>query len=305
MSGGAILITGGTGFIGSHLVPTLLSQGHAVWIWARDPRRARRSISAAARVIGALDDIAPETRIDALINLAGAPVVGPPWTQARRKILIESRVQPTRALLDWCARRTARPQVMISASAIGFYGTGGERWLDETSPPTDEFQSKLCQQREAATADATALGIRVVNLRLGLVLGADGGIFSRLALAARWGAAAVLGDGRQWMSWVHVADVMRAIEHALADAALTGAINVVSPEPVRQRDFERALTRALHRPLWLRVPEAPLRWLLGEMSELLLRSQRVAPRRLQQSGFEFRYPDLEAALAELLRRERS
>jgi uncharacterized protein (TIGR01777 family) len=305
MSGRAILVAGGTGFIGSHLVPTLLSRGHAVWIWARDPRRARGSIPAEARVIGALDDIAPETPIDALVNLAGAPVVGPPWTQARRKVLIESRVQPTLALLDWCARRTARPRVMISASAIGFYGTGGERWLDESSPPTDEFQSKLCQLREAATADAAALGIRVVNLRLGLVLGSDGGIFSRLALAARWGAAAILGDGRQWMSWVHVADVMRAIEHALADAALTGALNVVSPGPARQRDFELALTRALHRPLWLRVPEAPLRWLLGEMSELLLRSQRVAPRRLQESGFEFRYPDLEAALAELLTRERS
>jgi uncharacterized protein (TIGR01777 family) len=305
VSGRAILVAGATGFIGSHLVPTLLSRGDVVWVWARDARRARRSIPAAARVIHALDDIAPETRIDALINLAGAPVVGPPWTQSRRKVLIESRVQPTRALLDWCARRATKPAVMISASAIGFYGTGGERWLDESSPPTDEFQSKLCQLREAATADAAALGIRVVNLRLGLVLGADGGILSRLSLAARCGAAAILGDGRQWMSWVHIADVLGVIGRLLADTALTGPFNVVSPGPVRQRDFQLALTRSLHRPLWLRVPEAPLRLLLGEMSELLLRSQRVAPRRLQESGFEFRYPDLEAALAELLRRERS
>jgi uncharacterized protein (TIGR01777 family) len=305
MSGRAVLIAGGTGFIGSHLVPALLSRGDHVWVWARDPRRARRSVPAAARVVGALNDIAPETRIDALVNLAGAPVVGPPWTQSRRKKLIESRVRPTRELLDWCAHRSSRPEAMISASAIGFYGTGGERWLDESSPPTPEFQSRLCQQREAATADAAPLAMRVVNLRFGLVFGADGGIFSRLALAARCGAAAVLGDGRQWMSWVHIADVLRVIERSIDDRALSGALNVVSPEPVRQRDLQVALTRSLHRPLWLRVPERPLRLLLGEMSELLLRSQRVAPRRLQESGFEFRYPTLEAALADLLRRERS
>jgi uncharacterized protein (TIGR01777 family) len=301
----SVLIVGGTGFIGSHLVPALLARGDVVWIWARDPRRARSAVPAAARLIGALDEIDAETPIDALVNLAGAPVVGPPWTQARRKLLIESRVGPTRALLEWCGRRRARPAVMISASAIGFYGTGGEHWLDENSPPNEEFQSRLCQQREAATADAAALGIRVSNLRLGLVLGADGGIFSRLALAARFGAAAVLGDGKQWMSWVHITDVLRVIERSLDDGGLTGALNVVAPEPVRQRDFQVALTRRLHRPLWLRVPEWPLRLMLGEMSDLLLRSQRVAPRRLQESGFEFRYPSLEAALTDLLRRERS
>jgi uncharacterized protein len=297
-----VLVAGGTGFIGSHLVAALQSHGHEVFVWARNPRRAGQSLPQATRVIGSLSEIPDDTRIDAIVNLAGAPAVGPRWTDARKKLLVESRVQPTLALLAWCARRAQRPDVMVSASAIGFYGTGGETVLTEQSPPTEEFQSRLCQQREAATAEAGPLGIRAVNLRFGLVLGADGGIFARLALAARMGGGAILGDGQQWMSWIHLADALRVIESSFHDSALQGPVNVVSPTPVRQREFQRALTGTLHRPLWLRMPEGLLRILLGEMSELLVRSQRVAPRRLEERGFEFGYPSLEAAITDLVRR---
>jgi uncharacterized protein (TIGR01777 family) len=300
-----VLVAGGTGFIGSHLVPALLARGRTVWVWSRHPHKAR-GVASAARMVGKLDDIPSDANISQVVNLAGAPVVGPPWTRARRQVLIDSRVQPTAALLAWSAAQARRPQVMVSASAIGYYGGRDEEWLDEqSSPGAAQFQSQLCEQRESAANEAGRFGIRAVNLRFGLVLGADGGIFSRLALAANLGGAAVLGDGRQWMSWIHIDDAVRAIELALHDATLSGPVNLVAPEPVRQRDFQRALTRAVHRPLWLRVPAGMLRLALGEMSDLLLRSQRVAPRVLLNRGFEFGYPDIEAALGALIRRERS
>lgn len=301
----SILIVGGTGFIGSHLVAALLERGDEVRVWARDVRRARAQLPRGAPVIGSPGEISGSTRVDAIVNLAGAPAVGPLWTQARRKVLIDSRVQPTLALLDWCARRESPPKVMLSASAIGFYGTGGETLLDEGSPPTKEFQSVLCQQRESATDGARGLGIRVVNARFGVVLGADGGLFSRLALAARWGGAAILGDGQQWMSWIHLGDTLAAIDRLLDDSTFEGPVNVVSPQPVRQREFQRTLTRALHRPLWLRAPEPLLRAMLGEMSDLLVRSQRVQPALLLRRGFEFAFPNIEAAVQDLVRRGRS
>ena len=306
MNSPGVLLAGGTGFIGSHLLPALLARGSRVWVWSRDPERARQRLTADVQVVGSLNDIPADAVISHIVNLAGAPVVGPPWTRSRRQLLIDSRVQTTAALLAWSAPRAVRPQAMLSASAIGYYGGRDEDWLDEQSlPGADQFQSQLCELREGAANAGAQLGMRVVNLRLGLVLGADGGIFSRLALAANLGGAAVLGDGRQWMSWIHVEDAVRAIEFSLDDSALAGPVNVVAPEPVRQRDFQRALTSALHRPLWLRVPAALLRLGMGEMSDLLLRSQRVAPRVLRSRGFEFDYPNIEAALPALVRRERS
>jgi uncharacterized protein (TIGR01777 family) len=300
------LLAGGTGFIGTHLVRALLARNISVWVWSRDAGKARRKFPAAVNVVASLDDIPPDIPLSHVVNLAGAPVVGPPWTSWRRRLLIDSRVRPTVTLLTWCASRAVRPEAMLSASAIGFYGGREEEWLDEQAAAGErQFQSQLCEQRELAADAAVSLGIRAINLRFGLVLGADGGIFSRLALAARLGGAAVLGDGRQWMSWIHIVDAVRAVELALTDDSLAGPVNVVAPEPVRQRDFQLALTRALRRPLWLRVPAGVLRAALGEMSDLLLRSQRVMPRALRSRGFEFVYPDIETALPALVRRARS
>ena len=297
-----VLITGATGFIGSHVVRRCAERGWRAWAWTRDPVRARARLGAAASVVARLDDIPRDAPIDAIVNLAGAPVIGPPWTQARRRLLIDSRVKTTQAVLEWSARRAARPRVIASASAIGFYGPADDRWLDESSPPQPAaFQSQLCMAREQSANAAGALGMRVVNLRIGVVLGADGGLLPRLALPARFGMAAVLGDGRQWMSWILIEDLLRVVELALTEETLSGPVNAVSPEPVRQREFQLALTRKLGRPLWLRVPAWLLNSGLGEMAELLVLGQRVAPRRLAGHGFEFRYPAIGAALDAALR----
>jgi uncharacterized protein len=295
-----VLLTGGTGFIGGHVLRALRRRGADVWVVARDVAAARAKFGPDVRVVGTPREIADATRIDAIVNLAGAPVIGPPWSAARRRLLVDSRVSTTKDLLDWCTARAQRPGVIVSASAIGFYGPGTDAWLDESSPPQEVFQSELCLKREAAADAAKSLGMRVVNLRIGLVLGAGGGILEPLSRAAKFGMAARIGNGHQWMSWIHVDDLMRIVELALDDATIAGPVNAVSPNPERQRDFQRALALALRRPFWLWIPATLLRLALGEMAELLVKGQRVAPRELQRRKFRFRYALLEDALADLL-----
>jgi uncharacterized protein len=298
-SGRAVLVTGATGFIGGHVVRMLRRRGDTVWVWTRDVDRALARFGPHVHVVAALADIPADARIDAVVNLAGAPVMGPPWTRRRRQLLIDSRVKTTQQLLDWSARRVP-PRVMVTASAIGFYGPAGDGWLTEVSPAQEVFQSRLCVEREAAADAAQAQGIRVVNLRIGLVLGRDGGIFPRLALAARLGCAATIADGRQWMSWIHIADLLRIVEAAIDEPRWRGPINAVAPAPERQRDFQRALARAHRRWHVLRIPGIALQLTLGEMAQLLLLGQRVAPRRLLDAGFEFRHYTLASALRDLV-----
>jgi uncharacterized protein (TIGR01777 family) len=303
-SGRGVLITGATGFIGGHVVRMLRRRGDAVWVWTRDADRALERFGPRVNVVTRLADIPADAAIDAIVNLAGAPVIGPPWTRRRRQLLIDSRVKTTEAVLDWCATRGRTPRMIVSASAIGFYGgfhgTAGDAWIDESSPARPVFQSRLCLERETAASAASGQGIRVVNLRIGLVLGRDGGIFPRLAIPAKLGLAARIGDGRQWMSWIHIADLLRIIERSIDDAGMSGAINAVAPAPVRQGEFQRALARSFRRPLWMRVPAFALRAALGEMADLLIQGQRVAPRRLQEAGFDFRHFTLDSALRDLV-----
>jgi len=299
-SGRAVLITGATGFIGGHVVRAMRKRGDIVWVWTRDADRALARFGPHVNVATRLADIPADARIDVVVNLAGAPVIGPPWTKARRQLLIDSRVKTTQAVLDWCDTRTRPPRVIVSASAIGFYGPAGDTWLTEDSPSQDLFQSRLCVEREAAANAAEARGIRAVNLRIGLVLGADGGIFPRLALPARLGGAAKIGDGRQWMSWIHIADLLRVIERVIDEPVWRGPVNAVAPAPERQGDFQRALARAFRRPFFLRVPGVVLRMAMGEMAQLLVEGQRVAPRRLLQAGFDFRHYTLASALRDLI-----
>jgi uncharacterized protein len=271
-----------------------------VWVWTRDADRALARFGPHVHVVTKLADIDTDARIDSIVNLAGAPVIGLPWTRARRQLLIDSRVKTTQAVLDWCAKRAHAPRVLVSASAIGFYGPARDAWLTEDSPAQGGFQSQLCIEREAAANAALAQGIRAVNLRIGLVLGADGGIFPRLAFPARLGGAARLGDGRQWMSWIHIADLLRIVERAIDDPAWQGAINAVAPAPERQAEFQCALARACRRPFFLRIPAAMLRLAMGEMAELLVEGQRVAPARLLRWSFEFRHFTLASALRDLV-----
>ncbi len=299
-----VLITGGTGFIGQALVQRLIAAGHAVTVWSRNPTQAARQLGAGVRCVSALNAIASANRIDAIVNLAGARVVGPPWTAARRQVLLDSRVGTTQALLQWLQQTGQRPSVWVQASAIGFYGVRPpEEALTEISTPGQGFMSELCVRWEQAAAQATALGIRQVVLRLGVVLG-PGGALPPLLLPIRLGMGGRMGSGQQVMSWIHRDDVLTLITTALQSPQnsppMQGTYNATAPEPVPQATFAATAGQLLHRPVWLPVPAAPLRWAMGEMAQLFVDGQNVQPARLQREGFTFAHPTLRQALRSLV-----
>jgi hypothetical protein len=298
-TGRVALVSGATGFIGGHLVRKLIARGDTVWVWTRDADRALERFGPHVRVVTELSSLANDARIHAIVHLAGAPVFGMPWTAKRRQQLVASRVETAQALLDLCGRLTQPPRVWVGASAIGFYGVRDDEWLTERAPPSEGFQSQLCESVEVATQAAATLGMRVVMLRIGLVLG-NGGVLPRLALPTRWALGAVLGRGDHWVSWIHVGDLTRVALFAIDTPHLAGPVNAVAPRPVRQQAFQCSLARVLHRPQWLRVPAAPLRWLLGDMAQLLVDGQRVYPARLIAERFQFRFVTVTAALRDLL-----
>jgi len=295
-----VLVSGATGFIGGHLVRRLIERGDRVIVLTRDADKALSRFGPHVRIVTRLKDVESTTVIDAIVNLAGATILGLPWTLRRRMKLIDSRVETTRALVDLAGRLNRAPRILISASAIGYYGVHGDELLDELALPSLIFQSKLCQKWEAAADCGETLGMRVVKLRIGLVLGRDGGALPQLARPHRLGLGAVLGSGGQWMSWIHIDDLIRLFEFSLDTPLARGALNAVSPNPVTHLHMQRAIARALHRPLWLRVPAFAVRAMLGEMAQLLVQGQRVVPGRAAVLGFDFQYPHIEKALASLL-----
>ena len=295
-----VLVAGGTGFIGRALVERLLDAGHAVTVLTRDPARAAGPLGGRVACVRSADALAPGAAFDAVVNLAGAPVVGPRWTERRKAELLASRVGVTQALAGWLKRAPMRPAVWVQASAIGFYGARDPaEALTEDSAAGQGFQAELCVRLEAATREIADLGVRVVTLRLGLVFGRGGGALPALLLPYRFGLGARLGDGRQVVSWIHRDDVIALVARSLGDASMRGAYNAVAPDAVAQADFAAAAGRALHRPVWLRVPAAPVRLLAGEMAQLFVDGQRVVPRRLLDAGYAFRFPTLRAALDDL------
>jgi uncharacterized protein (TIGR01777 family) len=305
--GGHVLVTGGTGFIGRSLVPALVAQGLRVTVLTRRDRLPPPLRLGPVRAVQSLAAIASEERIDAVVNLAGARILGVPWTSGRRADLLRSRVALTDDLVAWMAGRS-KPGCLLSASAIGYYGVQPQQddaQLTEDAPPQPVFMSQLCEQWEQAAAAALPLGVPVACLRFGLVLG-RGGALPMLLLPVRLGLGGPLGGGRQWLSWVHIDDLIRALAHAwktleqAAPGAPVAVYNVTAPEAVRQRDFARIAATVLHRPSFLPTPGWPVRRLLGEQSDLLLEGQRVAPARLQREGFVFRYPQLMPALEALV-----
>jgi uncharacterized protein len=300
-----VLISGATGFIGGHLTRRLIERGERVIVLTRDAAKGLDRFGPHVQIITSVHELEPVTRVDAIANLAGASIFGFPWTRRRRAQLIGSRVETTRALVALAGRLTNPPRVLVSASAIGYYGLQGDAALDERSPPSPVFQSRLCQEWEAAADAAVGLGVRVVKLRIGLVMGSDGGSLPQLARPHRFGLGAVLGSGQQWMSWIHVGDLIRLFEFVLDTPAARGAINAVAPAPLIHSQMQRTLASVLHRPLWLRVPGFVLRGTLGEMAQLLLDGQRVVPASAVALGFEFHYPQAKAALTHLLRGPRA
>lgn len=294
-----ILVSGGTGFVGRHLIARLLAMGSGIIVYTRSEQKCRALFGTRVRALSSLAELEPETHLAAMVNLAGLPIMGFPWTQARRRLLLQSRIATTDALVALAARLSQPPEVLVSASAIGYYGVRGDELVDERAAPTTDFQSILCQQWEQAAMCCESLGTRVTRLRLGVVLGGDGGALPQLLRPARLGLGAILGSGRQWISWIHIEDVVSLFELALRDAAMLGAVNATSPHAVTQEQLQQAIAGSLQRPLWLRVPARPIRLALGELAQLLVDGQRVVPARALELGYHFQYPDIDSALAQI------
>jgi len=257
--------------------------------------------SRGATSIASLGEIPPARRIDAVVNLAGARILGPPWTRNRRRLLVDSRIGTTTALINWMEQRQQRPEVLVSASAVGYYGVRGDERVDESAHSQPLFQSEICRLWEQAALRSTQLGVRCVLPRFGVVLGRDGGALPAFLNPARLGLAAVMGTGRQGFPWIHIEDAVELILWAL-NHEVRGPVNAVGPELVSQREFQSALCDVLGKPLWLRVPAWPVRMALGEMSQLLVDGQYVEPVRAREAGFVFAYPELRGALSSLLSR---
>lgn len=294
-----ILLTGGTGLIGRSLCRYWAAAGHQLTVWSRDPAQVRRLCGESVRGIERLEELGAEP-IDAVVNLAGAPIADRPWTGRRRSLLWASRISLTEHLLEWLQDRGHRPAVLISGSAVGWYGDAGEREITEQSGPVKEdFASQLCIAWEETAERATNLGLRVVLIRTGLVLSSEGGFLKRLALPFKLGLGGPIGTGRQWMPWVHIDDQIALIDFLLHREDAHGPYNACAPNPVRNREFAKRLGKSMHRPAFLPLPAPLLRIGLGEMSGLLLGGQRARPARLQEAGFSFRFTDLQPALDDL------
>lgn len=294
-----VLVTGAGGFLGRHLCRALVASGSTVTAWRH--RSAPADGLPGVRAVQRLAQIPAGQRIDAIVNLAGARILGMPWTDGRRRLLLESRLGTTEALHQWVRSRAEPPRVLVSASAVGYYGARGAEPVDESAAPQDSFQSTLCSRWEDSVERFATLGVRAVRLRFGVVLGLDGGALPAFLRPARLGLAAVLGSGRQGFPWIHVADAVNLMQWAMQQESLQGPVNAVAPQLVSQREFQRELCDVLSRPLWLRVPAWPLRAALGEMAELLLDGQYVVPRKATEAGFRFLHPQLKPALQALLR----
>jgi uncharacterized protein len=289
-----VLVTGGTGLVGKPLCDALRGAGHAVTVVSREPGRVpERSVG----WDGIREAVADS---DAIVNLAGASIAAGRWTPARKADIRASRIEATRALVRAVETAATRPTVLINASAVGWYGPRGDERLDETAWPGDDFLARVCRDWEAEAERAEPLGLRVVRLRIGVVLAPNGGALASMLIPFRACLGGPIGGGAQWMSWVHRDDVVGLIREALGNDAYAGAVNATAPNPVTNRDFARALGRALERPAVVPVPGFALRLALGEMAAMVLNGQRVLPAVAERNGYAWRQPELAAALAACL-----
>jgi hypothetical protein len=292
-----ILITGGTGFIGSALSVGLLSNGHNVIITSRH----RNSLWYEDRGIlkWRPPDLIPKdimSRIGAIVNLAGEPITSGRWTKARKDRILSSRIETTRAMVESMRAVKPVPGLLISASAIGYYGPRGDEYITEEDSPGEDFLAQVCKSWEEEALKAQDLGVRVVLLRIGIVLGSGGGALPRMALPFKLFLGGSIGSGRQWFSWIHIDDVVGIIRHIIENATITGPVNLTAPQPVTNKEFSSTLARVLGRPAWLPVPALILKIALGELADVLLTGQRVLPEKILKAGYKFKYPGIEEAL---------
>jgi uncharacterized protein (TIGR01777 family) len=299
-----VAITGATGLIGRTLGGRLLSRGDQIVALARDSARARSALpDARAFAWDALSGAPPVEAlagVEAVVHLAGEPIADRAWSAEQKRRIRDSRIDGTRRLVETIGQANPRPRVLISASAIGYYGDRGDEPLDEQSGRGNDFLADLCADWEAEARRAEALGVRVVIPRTGIVLAREGGALPKLALPFRFFVGGPLGTGRQWMSWIHLADEVGLIVHALDHEEVAGPINLVAPNPVPNAAMAREIGRVLGRPSLMPAPTFALKLALGERTDVLLASQRVAPAVAQRTGYAFRFPELAPALRDLL-----
>lgn len=302
-----IVVTGGTGFIGRGLVAELARRGDEVTVLSRNPDRAAGRLPATARALG-YDPYAEGSWFDALadadalVHLAGEPLGALRWTEKRKRIFEKSRVDTTDLLVRALGKTepSRRPKVFVSASAVGYYGTHPQTVdLDETSPAGGDFLAQLCVRWEAAASKARELGIRVVNPRIGVVLGEGGGVLEPMVRAFRMGVGGPVGSGEQVVSWVHYADTVALLMRSIDDEGIDGPINITAPHPVTMNEFAEQIGKALGRRSWLRVPSLAVRAVFGEGAEPMLHGQKVLPKRAEGLGYQFRFPRIDGALAEI------
>lgn len=295
-----ILLTGGTGLIGRHLCRALLAEGHELTVFSRNPASVPAKCGAGVHAMAALADWKPDRFFDAVINLAGEPIVDARWTEQRKQVLRDSRVALTEELVRCIGAAERKPAVLLSGSAVGYYGGRGDEMLDETSGAGSDFPARLCVDWEAAAAAAEELGVRVCLSRTGLILSKEGGLLARMLPPFRLGMGTRVGDGRQWTSWVHIEDYVVAALRLLRDESMRGPYNMTSPSPVTNAELTATLAAVLHRPAPFVAPASLLRLTMGESAAMLLEGQRVLPKRLLAAGLTFRFGALDAALKNLL-----
>ena len=299
-----VLVSGGTGFIGSRVCTALHEQGDTVYVLSRNPRRAETQLKSVRAVYGwnpETEKLPSEATSDvkAVVHLTGETIAGR-WNAEKKRQIRDSRILSTRNLVESLAALPTKPDVLVCASAIGYYGDSGDAHFTEVSPPGTDFLAKVCQEWETEAQKADAFGIRVVLVRIGLVLGLGGGLLTQVLPPFKMGVGGILGSGRQWMSWIHVDDVVGIVIHALENAEIRGPLNATAPVPVRNVEFTKTLGRVLRRPTLFPVPTFGLRLMMGEFADFVVLSQNVLPEKTEVSGYEFRHRTLESALRDLL-----
>lgn len=288
-----ILITGGTGFIGNALRRELKNSGHDVTI------TTRRHADSEDRVHWNPPELIPPNimeKLDSVINLAGEPIAPGRWTKQRKERILSSRVEITSALVQSMRNASQKPRVLISASAIGYYGPRGDENVTEETPPASDFLAEVCKVWEAEALKAQELGIRVVLLRIGGVLEADGGALAQMVIPFKFFLGGPIGNGRQWFSWIHRDDMVGIVKYALENESIKGPVNITAPNPVKNKEFSAALGKALRRPAFFAVPGFVVKLSLGELGGILLTGQRVLPVKALASGYEFKYAKINEAL---------
>ena len=293
------LITGGTGFLGQHLITALLKRGDRITLLARNFDKAKSLFGEQVNLIAS---VSPAHRdIDIVINLAGEPIIDKRWSNARKKALLASRVETTKMLVEWMAELEQKPQALISGSAIGYYGNYPENMsITEADRPRYCFASELCKQWEAEAAKAESLGVRVCMLRTGVVLDRHAGALSRMWLPFSLGLGGRVASGNQWLSWIHRDDMIKLILFLADNDKIKGPVNATAPEPVFYNTFTKAFARALKRPAFFPMPAFVLKLMLGEASQLLIDGQKVVPKKLLESGFEFEFKTIDKALGDIV-----